>query len=207
MTRFEKWAVNTRVRVWAQRLFPTPFFLRHSRIGANPVCLEIGCGQGAGTQIILYKWRAELVAGLDLDRKQIDLAKNYPPANAFGNKVKSKYKPQIKLLVGDMAALPFAKAQFDAVFDYAAIHHTADWRLVLAEIYRTLKPGGQIFFEDILKPILNNRLFSCLFPHPEGGKFSRSEFTERLQSVGFMDIITKVWGRSYLLGTAQKPVN
>src|SRR5712692_8804736 len=57
---------------------------------------------------------------------------------------------------GDMAALPFPDASFDAVFAFVAIHHAspkhrdfANVPRALSEIDRVLKPKGSLVYEEI----------------------------------------------------------
>ncbi len=197
MSGLEKWFINSPLRVRCQELGPTRFFLNRSKIKENPVCLEVGCGRGAGMRIILKEWNAAQVIGFDLDREQIELADRY---------IQPQDRPKTKLLVGNAAAMAFVDNKFDAVFDYGILHHIPAWKAALAEIYRALKPGGQFFFEEILKPILNKKLISWLLPHPEEGKFNTPEFTQRLHDTGFIDIQTDIWVGGYLLGIAQKPI-
>lgn len=50
----------------------------------------------------------------------------------------------VRAHTGDMAALPYGDASFDAVFCYSAIY-IARWRLALAEFARVLRPGGRLY--------------------------------------------------------------
>lgn len=48
----------------------------------------------------------------------------------------------VRLEEGDVHALPFADASFDAVISVSALEHFADLRQALAEVYRVMRPGG-----------------------------------------------------------------
>ena len=48
-------------------------------------------------------------------------------------------------VVGDMEALPFRDASFDAVMFVAALHHVPRPRRALEEARRVLRPGGRLF--------------------------------------------------------------
>jgi ubiquinone/menaquinone biosynthesis C-methylase UbiE len=43
----------------------------------------------------------------------------------------------------DMQALPFADGSFDLVFTTASAHHAEDMAILLSEVYRVLREGGQ----------------------------------------------------------------
>jgi len=51
-------------------------------------------------------------------------------------------------VVGDMEALPFAPASFDAVIFIAALHHVPDALPALQEAWRVLRPGGRLFARE-----------------------------------------------------------
>ena len=110
--------------------------------GAVPggVALEVGCGRGVGVEIILGRFGAESVHGIDLDPQMIHLARrrlwSLPAARAT-------------VEVGDATAIGSRDGAFDAVFDFGAIHLIEDWPLAVGEVRRVLKPGGRFYFEEI----------------------------------------------------------
>jgi len=52
----------------------------------------------------------------------------------------------------DAKELPFEDEAYDAVISNSIVHHIPEPRAVIEEAVRTLKPGGQIFFRDLLRP-------------------------------------------------------
>jgi len=52
----------------------------------------------------------------------------------------------------DAKDLPFEDEAYDAVISNSIVHHIAEPLAVLREAIRTLKPGGHIFFRDLLRP-------------------------------------------------------
>ena len=83
----------------------------------------------------------------------------------------------IEFLVQDAAALPFPDGYFDAVFLFDVLLHIPEWRRVIAEVYRVLKPGGVFSFTDfILSPFWNGRLRHV--------SFGESELKESLTASG-----------------------
>lgn len=95
--------------------------------GANAQILELGVGTG---RIALPVAAAGChVVGIDIARDMLRVAAAEPVAT-------------LALLQGDVAALPFRHHSFDAVLAVHVLHLVPDWRGVLAEIARVIKPGG-----------------------------------------------------------------
>jgi ubiquinone/menaquinone biosynthesis C-methylase UbiE len=59
---------------------------------------------------------------------------------------------QIQLAHLDAKALPCPDDYFDTVICNGTLHHFADPSIVLAEAIRVTKPGGRLFFRDLLRP-------------------------------------------------------
>ncbi len=58
----------------------------------------------------------------------------------------------IRLVQSDCKQLPDASVTYDAVISNSIIHHIPEPRLVLAELWRILKPGGLLFVRDLMRP-------------------------------------------------------
>lgn len=83
--------------------------------------------------------------------------------------------------------LPFTDNYFDMVTAYAFIHHVEDYRVILKEAFRVLKPGAQMYID--LEP---NKLFWDLINQynalPSENKEELSEIVlKEIQSVLFTD--------------------
>src|SRR5690606_3896659 len=59
---------------------------------------------------------------------------------------------RVRLAHIDAKTLPYATAQFGVVMSNSIVHHIPEPAGVLAEAVRVLKPGGLIFFRDLLRP-------------------------------------------------------
>lgn len=90
--------------------------------------LDLGCGDGALT-VRLAECGA-VVVGVDASAEMVDAAR------ALG----------LDARVADGEALPFA-AEFDAVFSNAALHWMTRPELVVAGVWRALRPGGRFVAE------------------------------------------------------------
>ena len=99
--------------------------------------LEIGCGVGVVSEHLnnIYKMN---VIGTDVDPKQIKIAKIF-----------NKENKSLKYIEADATELPFENDTFDLILTLWVLHHIRDWRKVLEEIKRVLKPMGTIFIYDL----------------------------------------------------------
>ena len=122
MNRLETALVNSYPRRALQRFYEAPLLARlGARVPGGRV-LEIGCGSGYGTQLIMDQFGAATVDALDLD----------PGAVASAQRPLAPYGHRVRLATGSATdlstALGAADAGYDAVFDFAIIHHVEDWR-------------------------------------------------------------------------------
>lgn len=94
--------------------------------------LDVGCGTGAFTQLLLDKSKPGQVAALDPSADQIAYARTTPAAKT------------VTFQVGNAQSLPFADREFDAAAMALVITFIPDPPKALAELKRVVKPGGTI---------------------------------------------------------------
>ena len=127
-------AMNTWWRRWGQQHFELPMFQRMGLDVKDKDVLEIGCGNGYGGYI-LNQLQPKSYVGLDVMEEQIEIAR--------------RNHPQYEFTVQDAADLSqFANASKDVVIIFGVLHHIPEWRKVIDEIRRVLKPQGQLFLEE-----------------------------------------------------------
>jgi ubiquinone/menaquinone biosynthesis C-methylase UbiE len=100
---------------------------------------------------------------------------------------------EIEFRVGVIESLPFPEATFDAVTSSLMMHHLPEKLRVqgLAEIWRTLKPGGRILIVNMKRP--NGSAFSRFFTsvilhHGHVLEFGLQDVPALLRGVGFEDL-------------------
>jgi len=148
MTRIEKFFVRSPLRLYFQRKFEAPWVLSNLNIGSGCVCLEIGCGHGAGALLINQYLDCKRVIGVDIDPDMIERAKRYisrPPRWARDIRTDN-----IDFICQDAAKLSFPDCYFNAAFLFGVLDHITEWRGVVAEVFRVLRVGGMFSFEEFL---------------------------------------------------------
>jgi ubiquinone/menaquinone biosynthesis C-methylase UbiE len=94
--------------------------------------LEIGLGQGADSMQIID--RGALYYGIDLTEESV-------------RRVKERFhlfdRRYCEVQVANAEKIPFEDNSFDIVYSHGVIHHSPRIDLIVAEIHRVLKPGGQ----------------------------------------------------------------
>ena len=94
--------------------------------------LEVGCG--TGSDLIEFARKGAIVTGIDLSTKSIELAKRRLEIYQYVGGV----------FEADAESLPFEDNTFDMVYSLGVLHHTPDTEKAISEIYRVLKPGGNV---------------------------------------------------------------
>lgn len=102
------------------------------------IILDVGCGAGQITTLLMKKYRKARVIGLEL-------------APALVTKA-GKRAPWFRTLHGAVAeagALPIARARCDLIFSNLTLPWYPDLDRVFAEFGRVLKPGGALLFSTL----------------------------------------------------------
>lgn len=163
-------AMQSLWRKWGQTYFELPLFRYLGLNVKDKDVLEIGCGNGYGGYL-LNQLGPKSYIGLDLMEEQVEIARR-------------KYS-QYTYIVQDATDLSqFADASKDVVIIFGVLHHIPEWRKVLDEIARVLKPNGQLFLEEPRG--VDVKFFDFLFRwgHPDSD-FGLKFVEEHLKSRGF----------------------
>jgi SAM-dependent methyltransferase len=99
-----------------------------ARVTAGTRLLDAGCG--AGLLALLASFRGAQVAALDASPSLLAIARERLPA--------------ADVREGDLEALPFADAGFDAVTAVNSLFYAADMPSAMRELSRVTRPGGRV---------------------------------------------------------------
>lgn len=133
--------------------------LEELRKNTGSKLLDLGCG--TGFIINLAKDLFDEIHGVDVSSgmlSEIDIS-------SFN----------ITLHNQDASSLPFENNYFDAITSYAFIHHLDEYKVVLKEAYRVLKPNGIIYID--LEP--NRRYVHCAEKYKNIEFSNYSEISQR----------------------------
>ena len=119
-------------------------------VRAGDRVLDAACGTG-DLAVADMKAGASRVTGLDFSERMLERARR---------------KAQLEWVQGDMLALPFADAAFDAATVGFGVRNVADLELALRELRRVLQPGGRLGILEITQPRgVLKPFFSLWFDH------------------------------------------
>lgn len=153
LTPFEKQSVNSPSH--ARHTVQTALsLLQYVDLPPQPRCLEIGCGQGALTRLLVERYDARVTAS-DHDPDQVAVARERLADLGEG----------VTFRIVDARAMPFGDGQFDAVFSFGVLHHIpGGWREAIGQVARVLEPDGWFVFTDLVLPQGTGRWFRRLLP-------------------------------------------
>jgi len=153
--------------------------------------LDLGCGTGIDVYVASKLVGEDgFVIGVDMTDEQLEVARRYiePQMKRFGFS-----KPNVDFRKGyieDLAALDVADNSVDVVISNCVLNLSPDKKKVFSEIFRVLKPGGELYFSDVFSgrrvpeelrfdPVLRGECLS--------GALYLEDFRRLLQSLGCPD--------------------
>ena len=151
--------------------------------------IDVGCGNGAFTEVLVERCSPHSVTGVDPSEGQIAHAR----AHAAGRPVVYR--------VGDAQAIPFRDAQFDAASMALVISFVPDPQKAVNEMARVTRPGGPVatYMWDFAKggvpssPIGREMKRMGVLPPPVyDERSSRAEVLDEMwRAAGLVDVETK----------------
>ena len=111
--------------LWAEHVSRYAFAVRWAS-GAR--VLDLGCGAGYGTAELAGRARSAI--GIDLAPAAVSHSKSAYPL------------PNISFVPASVTAVPFRAGSFDLITAFEVIEHLDDWRALLSEGRRLLRPNG-----------------------------------------------------------------
>lgn len=104
--------------------------------------IEVGCGVGAQTEILLRRFPDLNVTGVDLSEKQLSTAREFLKQCTYA---KGRYSFE----QSDATSLKFESRKFDGAFLCWVLEHTPEPAKVLSEIRRVCLPGSVVYITEV----------------------------------------------------------
>ncbi len=167
--------------------------------------IEVGCGVGAQTKILLERFPHLKIQCIDASEEQIGRAKM-----ALEDHIKAgQAQPgQVQIQKADALHLPFEENTYDGAFLCWILEHVQEPIEILREVKRVLKPGGIIYCNEVFN--------STFYVHPyapatlkywfefndyqwslKGDPFVGGKLANYLMAAGYQNITTKVLTHQY----------
>jgi len=175
MNMLETLSLNNPLYSAIKRYVEAPILMRLGGRLDGARVLEIGCGNGVGTEVLVRRFGAAEVEAFDFDERMVGRAqrrlRRMPPG-------------RVRVRCGDAAKIDAPAKCYDAVVDFAVLHHIPAWQRAVREVARVLKPGGVFLFEEVTAQWLQRWPWRVLFEHPLENRFSAGELVQELEASG-----------------------
>ena len=167
-------------------------------LGDSPRVLDLGAGTLDGSLEILRRCKGAQVVAADFARQMLVAGRRKPGAT------------KVAVHVADGHRLPYRSQAFDAAFSAFCVRNLRDLDRGLAELRRTVRPGGRIAILEFFKPtqrrpfwdgFYNARVLPLLgravtgdaaayryLPESIAAFVSRAEFEDGLCAAGFASV-------------------
>jgi ubiquinone/menaquinone biosynthesis C-methylase UbiE len=110
---------------------------------ATKKLLEVGCGVGAQSEIILRRFPHLKLTGIDASEKQLGTAQKFLKSMDW-------LKGRWNLMAMDAQKMSFKENEFDGAFLCWILEHVPDPKKVLNEVKRVLTPGSPVYITEVL---------------------------------------------------------
>jgi ubiquinone/menaquinone biosynthesis C-methylase UbiE len=183
--RFDDGAAYERMMgIWSRRV--GEIFLDWLRLPTGQKCVDIGCGNGAFTEMLVERCAPVEVQGIDPSPEQIAFARARHTAKVA------------EFRLGDAMALPFPDNRFDAATMALVIFFVPEPARGVAEMVRVIRPGGIVaaYAWDMLgggfpmEPILSEiRALGQKTLGPPSPEASRMESLRELWTTARLEVV------------------
>lgn len=190
-----EWNATTYHRVSAPQFGWGQAVLDRLPLAGDELVLDVGCGTGRLTALLLERLPRGRAVGLDLSANMLQTARASLPGEA---------RPRAAFVHADAAALPVVE-RADAVFSTATFHWVLDHQRLFRTLFRALKPGGRLVAQcgggpniqrqhDRAAVLMRDPAYAPFFASwVDPWEFADADTTRaRLQAAGFTDILTRV---------------
>jgi ubiquinone/menaquinone biosynthesis C-methylase UbiE len=201
-TQSERWQEEEKVKRYGRQsrigtsIMYTPFARKivQSLPTLEEGAIIVDLGTGPGLLVIeLYKlWPQARFIGVDPSSEMLNIARE----NAAGAGM-----PDFDATLGSAVELPLGPDSVDLVVSQSSFHEWEDQRKGLSEVFRTLKPSGNLILKDYNSAWLTpwKRKLIRPFHHLDMFRYTFQQVTHLLEEAGFEKIEGEEKGVQYLV--------
>lgn len=154
--------------------------------------LDLGCGTGRDAYLAAQLAGPEgRVVGVDMTEAQLAVARRHEAGHARRFGFEAPTTDFRRGYVEDLAAAGLADASVDVVISNCVLNLSPDKPAAFREIFRVLKPGGELYFSDVFA---DRRLPEAVRTDPVlygeclGGALYEEDFRRLLHALGCPDV-------------------
>lgn len=155
--------------------------LEHAAPSAGETVIDLGCGQGRDLlRSAVAVGPCGIAIGVDANEAMLAAARG---AGAG--------LPQVRLVRGDVAAVPLPDGEADLVISNCAINHAPDKAAVYREVHRLLRSGGRFVVSDVVseRPLPEAvRADPAAWAACYGGAVTEADYLAAITAAGFADV-------------------
>jgi ubiquinone/menaquinone biosynthesis C-methylase UbiE len=122
------------------KLIRKSFVKNLKKYNAKGTIVDIGCGPGYLLQMVAKEFPENSLIGVDISEEMVEKAK--------ANFKSTSYEKRVAFKQGSSTHLPFDDGTQDFIISTLSLHHWIEPQAAFREIYRVLKPGGQMLIFD-----------------------------------------------------------
>jgi len=190
-----EWNASVYHRVSAPQFTWGQAVLDRLPLRGDELVLDLGCGTGRLTALLLDRLSEGRAIGIDLSENMLATARRELPA---------RHRRRAAFVHADVSVLPVA-GRADAIFSTATFHWVHDHARLFRSLFQALKPGGRVVAQCGGGPNIKRHhdRASALMRQPDFAPFYATwvdpwEYADapttraRLEAAGFVDIMSRV---------------
>ena len=176
-TAFGKWFLRT--GTWLKYVLTPAVTELKTMAGERGVgtdrLLDIGCGEGRAFALLAEAFKPRSIVGVDVDGGQLARA-----ASAAG-----MCPCPVKLQRNSITRLELPDSSIDVIFLHQLLHHSADQRGALRELFRVARPGAVFLIGESCEVFIQTWSVRWFFRHPDGVQKTAQGYVDLVRSAGF----------------------